>query len=123
MPNIFGEDIAGKIYQALKNKVFDITLTKVELGTRTPGSLTSGTNPTETAHTVKGFVDEYQDRHIDGTLIQRGDRKIVILGGSLPSGVVPEPSDKITAEGETRAIVEDGVKRDPAGATYLCQVR
>jgi fructose-1-phosphate kinase PfkB-like protein len=123
MPDIFGEDIAGKIYQGLKGKVFDITLTKVEPGTRTPGSLTGGTNPVETAHTVKGFVDHYQDRHIDGTLIQRGDRKIIILGGSLPSGVVPEPSDKLTAEGETRAIVEDGVTRDPAGATYTCQVR
>lgn len=123
MPDIFGENIAGEIYNEMKELVFDITLTKVEPGSRTPGSLTGGTNPTGTSHTVKGFVDEYQDRHIDGTLIQRGDRKIVILGGSLPSGTVPEPSDKITAEGETRTIVEDGVKRDPAGATYICQVR
>lgn len=123
MPDIFGADIAGKIHNALKGKVFDITLTKVAPGTRTPGSLTGGTNPAETTHTVKGFVDEYQDKHIDGTLIKRGDRKVVILGGSLPSGTVPEPSDKITAEGETRTIVEDGVKRDPAGATYICQVR
>lgn len=123
MPDIFKADIAGKLNNAMGGLVFDITLTKVEPGTRTPGALTGGTNATETAHTVKGFVDEYQDKHIDGTLIQRGDRKVIILGGSLPSGVVPEPSDKITAEGETRTIVEDGVKRDPAGATYVCQVR
>ncbi len=123
MPDIFKADIAGEIHKELKTLVFDITLTKVEPGTRTPGALTGGTNPVETGYTVKGFVDEYQDRHIDGTLIQRGDRKIVILGASLPSGTVPEPSDKITAEGETRTIVEDGVKRDPAGATYTCQVR
>lgn len=123
MPDIFGEDIAGKLYQGLRDKVFDIILTKIEPGTRTPGSLTGGTNPTETDHTVKGFVDEYQDKHIDGTLIKRGDRKVIILGGSLPSGTVPEPSDQLTAEGETRTIVENGVKRDPAGATYICQVR
>ena len=123
MPDIFKADIAGKINKALGNLVFDLTLTKVEPGTRTPGALTGGTNPTETGHTVKGFVDEYKDYQIDGTLIQRGDRKVVILGGSLSSGVIPEPGDKITAEGETRTIVEDGVKRDPAGATYTCQVR
>jgi len=123
MPDIFKADIAGKINKALGNLVFDLTLTKVEPGTRTPGTLTGGTNPTETGHTVKGFVDEYKDYQIDGTLIQRGDRKVVILGGSLSSGVIPEPGDKITAEGETRTIVEDGVKRDPAGATYTCQVR
>lgn len=123
MPDIFKADIAGKINKALGNLVFDLTLTKVETGTRTPGALTGGTNPTETGHTVKGFVDEYKDYQIDGTLIQRGDRKVVILGGSLSSGVIPEPGDKITAEGQTRTIVEDGVKRDPAGATYTCQVR
>lgn len=123
MPDIFGVDIAGKIHEAFKDKVFDVTLTKVEPGTRTPGALTGGTNPTTVGHTVKGFVDMYLDTEIDGTLVHRGDRKVVIFGASLSSGVVPEPADRITAEGWTKQIVEEGVKRDPAGATYICQVR
>ena len=121
MPDIFGADIAGKIYRGFKNKVFDITLTKVAPGTRTPGTLTGGTNPTETVHTVKGFVNDYTDYQIDGTIIQRGDRKVVILGGSLSNGTVPEPNDKVTAESEQRVIIN--VERDPASATYICQVR
>lgn len=123
MPNIFGADIAGKILQNLGSRVFDLTLTKVEAGTR-GSSLTAGTSPSRTDHTVKGFVDSYTDRQVADSLVQQGDRKIVILGASLPSGVVPEPTDEITDEaGTVYVIVENGVNRDPAGATYECQSR
>jgi len=123
MPNIFGADIAGKILQNLGPLVFDLTLTKVEAGTR-GSSLTAGTEPSRTNYTVKGFVDSYTDRQIADSLVQQGDRKIIILGASLPDGVVPEPADEVTDEaGTTFVIVEDGVRRDPAGATYECQSR
>ena len=120
MPDIFKKDIAGKINDKLGPLVFDYTLHVVTEGTR-GANLTGGTNPTETDHTVKGFVDDYRDREIDGTIIQRGDRKITLLGGSLPSGVVPKVQDKVTAEGIKWTIVN--VMRDPAGATYECQSR
>lgn len=122
MPDIFGEDIAGIINEELGDLVFDVTLTKVTPGTRGADE-TAGTNPTESSSTCKGFVDEYKDREINGTTVLVGDRKIVILGDSLPSGTVPKPGDKITAESVTRTIVKGGVKRDPAGATYTCQCR
>ena len=121
MPDIFKADIAGEIYKGFKGLVFDITLTKVTPGVRTPGSLTSGTNPVETDYIAEGFTDDYEDYQIDGTIIQRGDRKVVILGASLPSGVIPTPNDKTTAEAVERTIIN--VDRDSAGATYLCQVR
>ena len=121
MPDIFKADIAGEIYMGFKGLVFDITLTKVAPGTRTPGTLTGGTNPVETDYTGRGFTDDYEDYQIDGTIIQRGDRKVVIFGASLPSGIIPTPNDKTTAESVERVIVN--VERDPAGATYLCQVR
>ncbi len=121
MPDIFRADIAGEIYKGFKGQVFDVVLTKVVPGVRTPGSLTAGTNPVETGYTGEGFVDDYKEYQIDGTIIQRGDRKVVIFGASLPSGVIPEVNDKNTAEGLVRTIVN--VERDPAGATYLCQSR
>lgn len=123
MPNIFGADIAGKILQNLGPLVFDLTLTKVESGTRGV-NLTAGTSPSRTDYTVKGFVDSYTDRQVADTLVQQGDRKVVILGASLPAGVVPEPADEVTDEaGIVYVIVENGVSRDPAGATYECQSR
>lgn len=120
IPDIFKKQIAKKINDKLGPLVFDLTLTKVTPGTR-GADLTAGTNPTETDYTVKGFVDSYSDYLIDGNRIQAGDRKIVILGGSLASGVEPKPDDKVTAEGVERTIV--AVKRDPAGATFECQSR
>ena len=121
-PDIFKAQIAKKVRKALGPLVFDITLKKVITGTR-GSDLTAGTNPTTGTHTVKGFVDTYRDSQIDGTLIKSTDRKIVILGDSLLSGVEPEPSDTITAEGSELTIVPGGVRRDPAGATYTCQCR
>ncbi len=121
MPDIFGVDIAGTIGDAFSEFVFDVTLTITTPTTRTPGSEDDGTNPTDTDHIAKGFVSEYNEKQIDGTIIRLGDQKVVLFGSTLPSGVVPSPGDKTTAEGVPREIVH--VKRDPASATYVCQVR
>jgi len=124
MPNIFGANIDKRIATALSSKVFDVVLISVVPGTRTPGALTAGTNSTETSSTVKGFVDVHKGRHVvaeDGTLVERGDRVVAILGGTLPTGTVPKVNDKVTAEGTTLRIVH--VERDPAGAVYECAVR
>jgi hypothetical protein len=122
-PNIFGVNIAGIINQNLGSLVFDLTLTKVENSNR-KGNLTQGKTQSKTSHVVKGFVDTYTERQITSSLVQKGDRKIVVLGASLPSGVEPEPNDEITdEEGAVYTIVENGVTRDPAGATYECQSR
>jgi len=118
-PNIFGVDLAGKVNDALGPLVFDLTLTVVTPGTRV--GITDGTQPSEVTYTVKGFVSEYKDGEIDGEIIKEGDRKVSILGGSLSSGIVPKPNDKITIGGETKRIVR--ISRDPAAAVYKCQVR
>ena len=122
MPDIFKQDIAGKINKALGPLVFDLTLIKKSVGSR-GSDITAGTNPTSSSTSCKGFVDRYKDREIDGTRVQTSDRKISILGASLPSGTVPTPGDQIVAEGQTWVVVENGVDRDPAGAVYECQSR
>lgn len=119
MPNIFKADIAGEIGGALGPLTFSLTLTKSEPGNRS--SVTSGTNPSETSYSGKGFIDDYRDSRIDGTIIKRGDRVVTILGATISA--VPEPNDVIHIEDKDWTIVDGGVKRDPAGATYECQVR
>lgn len=104
------------------------TLIKVAQGVRTVGAISAGTNPTETSHKAKGFIAEYSDWQIDGTLVKRSDRKIVLLGATIAAKQVPKPGDKITIADPsgvvaTYRIVPDGVKGDPVGATYTCQGR
>ncbi len=133
MPKLFGVDIAAEINRGLGPGLLDAVLTKVTGGARTTGSLTGGTNPTTTTHVAKGFLEEYTDFQIggtannrstdvvDGTLIQRGDRKVILLGDSINPAVVPTAGDLVTIEGEVFNIVR--VQRDPAAATYTMQVR
>lgn len=66
-------------------------------------------------------MDSYRTSQIDETIIQQGDRKVLILGNSIPSGVVPETGDMVEAEGRVFTVV--AVERDPDAATYTCQVR
>lgn len=119
---LFGVDIAGLVQSNVAPGLLDLTLVKVTPGTRTPGSLTGGTNPTESSTAGKGIAEDYDERQIDGAEVRRGDRRVLIVGNSLSAGsVIPEQGDKITIEGATYEIVR--IERDPAAATYTCQVR
>jgi hypothetical protein len=66
-------------------------------------------------------LEDYRDSQIDGTTIKRGDRRVLLLGDTIAGGAVPQPSDKITAEGKMYDVVN--VTRDPDAAAYTCQVR
>lgn len=109
------------INQAMGKLLLNGTLTKVTRGSRTPGSLAEGPGKTTTAYTFKGFFEDYSEGSVDGALVKDGDRKVMMLADSLSSPVVPDIGDSITLEGQTRSIIR--IKRDPAGATYVCQVR
>lgn len=114
--NLFGADIAGKVYAALKGQLLTATLIKVAAGTRTPGALTGGTNPTETSYAAEGFIDSKNRKDIGGTLVEDGDVIIVLIGNSIASDQIPEVNDKVTIEGTTYRI--RGLDRDPDAATY-----
>jgi hypothetical protein len=124
MPDLFGLDIAGIVNDALEEAggVLSGVLIKVAPGSRTSGSLTSGTNPTETPHSFKGFYDNRQLSRLPETRVQQGDRAVLLLGASISGGVEPEPGDKITMEGETTSV-QSIIERDPAAATYIVQTR
>lgn len=100
-----------------------ITLVKTTPGTRTPGSLADGTNPTTTSYTCKGFEERKLSAYVSPTTARVKQLTISILGGTLPDGVEPKAGDRITSQGVTYTIAPDGVSRDPVGAMFDCVVR
>ena len=120
MTRLFGLDIAGLVHQAMSPGLPTLTLVKVARGTRMSTTPTAGTNPTNATYPGRGFMDSYRSYEIDNTIITADSRKIVIIGGSLPTGIVPELGDQIVLEGVTWTI--ESVRRDPAAATYECRV-
>lgn len=123
MVNLFGIDIPKIIGDAFAGQLVPLQLIQVTPATRTSGSLTAGLNPTTRTVSGEGVLENYQERTINGTRILQNNRRVLIIANSLPSGTVPEPNDKIKIEGSTFVIIDGGVSRDPAGATYSCQVR
>lgn len=119
--NLFNADIAGKLAAAMGPLLASMSLIKVVPGTRSPTDPSAGTNPTRRTFPCKGILDSYRTSQFDETIIKRGDRKALILGNTLPVGVIPEPNDEVKAEGSTFTVV--AVERDPDAATYTCQVR
>jgi hypothetical protein len=70
-------------------------------------------------HACQGWVDEYDQDHRDGTLIQANDRKVIIVASSLD--IVPTTAETVTIRGATYSIIR--VALDPAGAVYEMQAR
>lgn len=118
----FGVDIAAEVKSALGPGVPEVTLISRIAGTLDSTDLTSGAPITETSYTCKGFIDNYDSSRYGNSTITQGTRVIVILGDTLPSGVVPKPEDRLVAESQTFHLVGP-VIRDPAGATYVCEAR
>ncbi len=113
--------IARQVYKAAKKAklVKSATLIRVTQGTRTPGAISAGTNPTATSYPCGGFVDDFKAYQINNTLVFVGDRLVSIFGASLAAGVTPVPDDKVTIAGSTYRIRL--VTSDPANGMYVCQ--
>jgi len=121
-----GIDVARLVKDNLAAALLDATLTKVTPATRTAGSLAGGTNPTTATFACKGFIDSQEVRDRKGNLVSSGKKRVVLVGDTIDggSGVAPAPGDRILIEGTTYVIPDDGeVDRDPAAATYTCDVR
>lgn len=116
MVNFFGIDLAKLIADgvAAAGGVDDITLRKVTAGTRTPGNLTGGTNPTYVDYAGKGFVSSKSDGRVSGALIEAGDQIVVLLGHTFDAK--PEVNDEVIVDGVSLTI--RAVDQDPASATY-----
>jgi len=119
--NWFGVDLPAVVAQAGDGLAQDMTLTVVTPGTATPGSYTSGTNPTTASKTARGYVTDYATTEIDGTVVKQGDRLVVLFAASIQDATVPKPADWITVSSTKYRIL--AVTSDPANAIYRCQAR
>ena len=115
---LFGIDIAGLVHKNVSPGVNSCTLIKVTKGTRTPGQVTGGTQPTTKNHAAKGFIDQLRRSHLENSIVQQGDQLIAIVGDSISGGAVPKPGDKVLIRDNTYNIVVVNV--DPADALYEC---
>ncbi len=123
MPKLFGIDIAALVNKELAGAggVLDGKLTKTAPSSRTSGSLTGGTNPKETTHDFKGFMEKVSESRFAGQLQTVDGEVMSILGASLPTGIEPEVNDKATLEGKEYELVKL-LSRDPAAALFQFMV-
>ena len=119
MVKLFGVDIKAIVGQVTNNQLLTGTLTKVVESSRDLEDLTAGPINVETAYNFQGIIEDYDDKYISSTLVQAGDRKVLIIAASITTA--PEIGDKITMDGIEYDVAD--VKTDPAKATYTCQVR
>ena len=74
---------------------------------------------TTTDYACSGWLDSYGLDLIDGTIIQSGDVRVIILQSSI--AIDPAPADTVTIDGQTYTIIS--VKADPAGTLWDVQAR
>lgn len=78
-------------------------------------------NPTTTwvDHDCTGWLDTFDARDIDGTLILQTDRKAFVILSSLD--MTPSTNDRLVVSGVTYTIIN--VQRDPASTCWVLQAR
>jgi len=118
---LFGENVAGELAAELGPLLLPFRLLKKQVGSRTSGNLAAGKPVTFRPFSCRGILETYQGSRFGETNIIRGTRVALILGDTLPNGVVPEPGDRLIAEGSTFDITAP-IERDPDAATYTCPI-
>lgn len=87
------------------------------------GAVSGGSNADETARVV--FLN-YTSRDIDGTLVQRGDRKAVMAAtyNGTALSKTPQIDDELRGEGDAVRIVSvQTIKSGSSILAYVCQAR
>lgn len=123
---LLGVDVKGILGSVLSKDAQPATLIKIVPGTRTPGSISAGTNPTSTSFSCRGWIEVWTDTDVAGTLIEQGDRKITLIASTLAA--TPTTNDQITivdldGVSKTFRIEGDVIGSGPNGAFYICQAR
>lgn len=121
---LFGIDIAGLVNQHVAPGLYDCTLTLTTPGTRTPGSLAGGTNPSSATYAGKGILDDFAVSQIDGSIVLAGDKRMLVVVESFSPVLprAPQPDDFAAIEGKSYRVKRT-LSRDPASATYVLHVR
>jgi hypothetical protein len=121
---LFGVDIAGIIGDVIGPGVLAVTITREAPTTeRDPDNLTGGlTRAPPQSWACQGFWEDFTGQPPPGVEVLLNDRKAVLIGDTLPAGVVVQQGDGLTIEGQTLWVVKL-INRDPAAAVYVYQCR
>lgn len=100
----YAGDRDGWIYDAIAEDGQTMTYTRI---TGSVYDATAGTNvPTTANTTVSGFVVEQSEKDIEGSLVKRNDKRVVIEAKALAAaGVTPSENDSITISSTIHKIV------------------
>ncbi len=95
-------------------------------GGRDPDNLTRVLEPgPATEYPCRGFIEKFSDFSVASGLVLASDRKLTLLGGTLPVGIVPQAGpgrDRVRIEG-AEWVAHQLLDRDPSAATYVIQAR
>lgn len=121
-----GAQMQRDVVALLREHGYDLTFRRpANGGSYSPatGAVTGGSNSDETARVV--FLN-YTSRDIDGTLVQRGDRKAVMAAtyNGTTLSKTPQIDDELRGEGDAVRIVSvQTIKSGSTVLAYICQAR
>ena len=120
--DLFGVDIAGIVHDNISDGILSATLTQRIEREPDESNLTAPPASTYADHPCNGFTDGFTLEEVGQNDVLKDDRKITIIGDSLPAGIIPQKGDKIFIE-DLSFDVLGIIDRDPAAATYLVHAR
>jgi hypothetical protein len=116
--------LSGELAETIGDALIDADIPFDIVITRT--FYTEGPNPWEpgeevsTAYPCRGWVENYSDDAVSGTLIDARDVRVMVLTTSI--SIVPtDVTDRVAIGGRTFTIIN--VKHDASGALYVIQAR
>lgn len=124
MTRLMGVDIPAILHKSLSPRMLNGTLLVEQTTARDSNNPTAGpTHGAPLTYTFKGMISSYDDKEIDGNLVQKEDRKVLIIAKSIKPAIVPAHGMKVAVTGTPGLWRIERVKMDPATATYTCQAR
>lgn len=121
-----GAQMQRDVVALLQEHGYDLTFRRPNNGgsyNAATGAITGGSNADETARVV--FLN-YISRDIDGTLVQRGDRKAVMAAtyNGTALSKTPQIDDELRGEGDAvRVVSVQTIKSGASILAFICQVR
>ena len=118
----FGVDFRQTVAAAIREAggLDPMRLVKTTPGARNPNNPTAPTPSVEVRHDFQGVVLQEENRR-PGSAVSEVRWVLLVILGTLPSGVEPAIGDKVEDGGTEREIIEV-ISRDPAGASLRAVV-
>jgi len=121
---------AESVRYQIKNRGTEVTFQRVTGQSASDYDPASGSTTGSSSNddeTVKVAFVNYREREVDGTNVQRGDRKALMSAFQTNGNALtkePQTDDKFVGEGSTVSIVSARTLKDAGTVVaYVCQVR